>query len=214
MLIAPKQDYKWFNSLLDIITVCIPLLNHKSIVNCLSTTLYGSIESLKEFVWQDHFFASLQWLLPPKFRIDSEYPVSHSNLKTESVNFRVAGPSFSGSIEWLVTEYEWTPETVKQYIFEHYYRFVKDPTGKYLHKYENISTESFLVINVSHKPSNIDIPGKLPGTYAELTVDDLMKNVELHIDGFKIPIEMGKPFIYNFKSKDKVKPKIIIPEGF
>ena len=168
-------------------------------------------------MWQNHFFASLAWLLPPKYRIDPEYPVTSNNNRTGSVDFRIVGPDFCGSVEWLISEYgrnsSKAPKTVEEYILEHYYRFVKDPNGVYKQKYMGISNEPFLVINVSHQPSKIEILDKIPFTFLELIVDDQLKNVELHVDGIIIPIKMGEPFIYDFGLKEKIKPRITIPEG-
>ena len=167
-------------------------------------------------MWQNHFFAALLWLLPPKFQVEPEYPVTTDSSCGGSVDFRIVGPQFSGFVEWLVTDYsnnkQNAPKTVKNYILKHYYRFVKDPNNNFKQKYEGIS-ENFMVINVSHKPSNIEIPGKLPLTFFELIVDDLMQKVELHFDGIIVPIEMEKPFIYDLGSKQRIQPRITLLNG-
>ena len=181
----------------------------------MSTTIKSRRVTWKEAVWQNHFFASVNWLLPNEYRIDPEYPTETSNENISgSVDYRIVGPKFKGSVEWLITEYgdksTSAPPTVQDYIKEHYYRFVADPNGKYPQKYKGIADDHFIVINVSHKRSNVKIPGLKPITYFELIVDDELKNVKLYFDNEEIDIVMGNPFIYDINTKQKMKPKIDI----
>src|SRR5438067_1094922 len=102
------------------------MMDNKQIVNCLSTTLTNRKKTWKEAVWQNHFFAALYSLLPTGFSLVPEYP---PNEDRASVDYRIHGKGFKGSVEWLISELSSNGlnETVKQYIFKHYYRFVADP---------------------------------------------------------------------------------------
>ena len=192
------------------------MLNHKSIVNCLSTTGQKSKKTWKESVWQNYFFAALEWLLPRQYyRIDPEFKEYRD--ARGFVDFMISSKDghFNGAVEWLVTECrKGTPASkgVAEYIKEHYYRFVKDPSGQYPQKYKDLE-QNFVVLNVSHQRSEVEIPGVISCTFLELVVNDDLNDIKLYIDDHEISIEMGKPFIYDIQNRVKLSPSIDLPEG-
>jgi len=190
---------KWFNSLIDILTVAIPMMDSSQISTCLSTTLNNRKLTWKEAVWQNHFFASLYTLLPKKYSLSPEYPPDGTRA---SVDYRIHSEGFKGSVEWLITELSSTNKltsTIKDYIFDHYYRFVPDPKGKFPQTYKRLSQDPFVVVNVTHTKSNIKIPDCKPQTYVEMVIDDNFTNVDLYFDDHHIPLKIGTPVLYDLE---------------
>lgn len=176
-------------------------MDDKLIQNCLSTTLANTITTWKEAVWQNHFFASLYRLLPTGYLADPEFTAGQGR-----VDYRIHGEQFMGSVEWLISEFKYsTTQNVKDYILEHYYRFVQDPKGRFSRKYTLLRDEPFVVVNVTHKKPDVTIDGYLPQTYIDLVVDDNFQDISLYIDNHQIKLVPGYPVKYDFASR-KTEP--------
>lgn len=185
------------------------MMDDQLITNCLSTT----VRSWKETVWQNHFFAALYCLLPVNYRIDTENRISEATKKRDSINYRIHGAEFIGSVEWVLSEFPLStpPDTISNYILERYYRFVKNPLNRpqFVQKYRLLKDEPFVVVNVSHKKLDVHIEGKIPLTYVDLIIDEEYQVLSRIFKSQVFLVDASKPKIGLRLATMKGRPKAV-----
>jgi len=186
-------------TVLDYLTICLPLLNSRVIQESTSTMARGGVQTQKEAVWVDHLFAAAHFMLPRGFVTEPQQRAGSGQVDIYVHN----GVSYY--MEFCVTEFsdksETIPQTMVSEIDRHTTRFTPHGT------YSSLQNIECAVVNITKHyppPVNIVLPDKFFATLYHYVVNDLSNPKLVWKEGsvvHEIGLPFGMPMRYNPATK-------------